>query len=456
MKTRSVHRCAECGSESPRWLGRCPACDAWGTLAEAAGAWRPGVAGPRGRPCRIGEVDARGGGAGPDRGRRARPRARRWARRRLGHAARRRAGDGQEHAAPPGARAHGRGGRALPAGHRRGVVRAGAAAGRAARCARRRAARRRRDVAAARARPRRAAAAATCSRSTRSRPSLDPDLPGDAGSVSQVRDCAYRLVQHAKDTRVATVLVGHVTKEGTLAGPRVLEHVVDTVLSFDGDRGHSLRMLHALKHRFGSTNELGPVRDDRARADRRPRRVGAVPRRPAPRRARLRGGGGARRGASDAASRCRRCVDADRGADAAALGAGHRRPGRLAHAARGARAARGHRARRPMPTSTPASPAGSASPSPVPTSRSRWRSPARAEAAPVVPTTRWRSVRSGSAARCARFRSSTAGWPRRRGSGFGRAVVPQSHAGHRRRPASIWSRSRACGTRSTRRRSPAG
>jgi DNA repair protein RadA/Sms len=86
---------------------------------------------------------------------------------------------------------------------------------------------------------------------------LDPDLPGAPGSVTQVRDCAYRLVQQAKERELATVLVGHVTKEGTLAGPRVLEHVVDTVLSFDGDRGHSLRMLHALKHRFGGTHELG-------------------------------------------------------------------------------------------------------------------------------------------------------------------------------------------------------
>jgi DNA repair protein RadA/Sms len=86
---------------------------------------------------------------------------------------------------------------------------------------------------------------------------LDPDLPGAPGSVTQVRDCAYRLVQQAKERALATVLVGHVTKEGTLAGPRVLEHVVDTVLSFDGDRSHSLRLLHALKHRFGGTHELG-------------------------------------------------------------------------------------------------------------------------------------------------------------------------------------------------------
>lgn len=86
---------------------------------------------------------------------------------------------------------------------------------------------------------------------------VDPDLAGAPGSVSQVRDGAYRLVQHAKEHGCATVLVGHVTKEGTLAGPRVLEHVVDTVLSFDGDRGQSLRALHALKHRFGGTDEVG-------------------------------------------------------------------------------------------------------------------------------------------------------------------------------------------------------
>jgi DNA repair protein RadA/Sms len=86
---------------------------------------------------------------------------------------------------------------------------------------------------------------------------VDPDLPGAPGSVSQVRDCAYRLVQQAKERALATVMVGHVTKEGTLAGPRVLEHVVDTVLSFDGDRGHALRLLHAAKHRFGATDEVG-------------------------------------------------------------------------------------------------------------------------------------------------------------------------------------------------------
>jgi len=85
----------------------------------------------------------------------------------------------------------------------------------------------------------------------------DPDLGSAPGSVGQVRGCAQRLVAEAKARGVSVVLVGHVTKEGGLAGPRVLEHLVDTVLSFEGDRHHALRMLRATKHRFGSTHELG-------------------------------------------------------------------------------------------------------------------------------------------------------------------------------------------------------
>ncbi len=84
-----------------------------------------------------------------------------------------------------------------------------------------------------------------------------PDVPSAPGSVVQVRECAHRLVGEAKRRGLPIVLVGHVTKEGGLAGPRVLEHVVDTVLSFEGDRHHSLRLLRAVKHRFGATNELG-------------------------------------------------------------------------------------------------------------------------------------------------------------------------------------------------------
>ena len=85
----------------------------------------------------------------------------------------------------------------------------------------------------------------------------DPALPSAPGSVVQVRGCAHRLVAEAKRCGLPIVMVGHVTKDGGLAGPRVLEHVVDTVLSFEGDRHHALRLLRATKHRFGPTNELG-------------------------------------------------------------------------------------------------------------------------------------------------------------------------------------------------------
>ena len=85
----------------------------------------------------------------------------------------------------------------------------------------------------------------------------DPALSSAPGTVVQVRECANRLVQVAKSTGVAIVLVGHVTKEGALAGPRVLEHLVDTVLGFEGDRHHAMRVLRAAKHRFGSTDEAG-------------------------------------------------------------------------------------------------------------------------------------------------------------------------------------------------------
>jgi DNA repair protein RadA/Sms len=85
----------------------------------------------------------------------------------------------------------------------------------------------------------------------------DPGLTGAPGSVSQVREVAGRLMRIAKERGIATLLVGHVTKEGSLAGPRVLEHLVDCVLSFEGERERTYRTLRALKNRFGSTNEVG-------------------------------------------------------------------------------------------------------------------------------------------------------------------------------------------------------
>ena len=84
-----------------------------------------------------------------------------------------------------------------------------------------------------------------------------PELESAPGSVTQVRECGARLMTLAKSRGIATFLVGHVTKEGALAGPRVLEHLVDTVLYFEGERHHSYRVLRAVKNRFGSTNEIG-------------------------------------------------------------------------------------------------------------------------------------------------------------------------------------------------------
>jgi DNA repair protein RadA/Sms len=83
------------------------------------------------------------------------------------------------------------------------------------------------------------------------------ELPSAPGSVGQVREVAGRLMVHAKRTGIPTFLIGHVTKDGAIAGPRVLEHIVDTVLYFEGDKGHAFRILRAVKNRFGSTNEIG-------------------------------------------------------------------------------------------------------------------------------------------------------------------------------------------------------
>ena len=85
---------------------------------------------------------------------------------------------------------------------------------------------------------------------------FDPGLQSAPGTVSQVRQCAAKLIQAAKSMGFPVFLVGHVTKQGTLAGPRTLEHMVDTVLYFEGDRYHSYRVLRAAKNRFGSTDEL--------------------------------------------------------------------------------------------------------------------------------------------------------------------------------------------------------
>ncbi|MDE6547521.1 MAG: DNA repair protein RadA, partial [Muribaculaceae bacterium] len=83
------------------------------------------------------------------------------------------------------------------------------------------------------------------------------DIESAAGSVSQVRECAAALLRYAKESGVPVILVGHINKDGAIAGPKVLEHIVDTVIQFEGDRQYLYRILRAIKNRFGSTNEIG-------------------------------------------------------------------------------------------------------------------------------------------------------------------------------------------------------
>ena len=85
----------------------------------------------------------------------------------------------------------------------------------------------------------------------------NPSIESSPGSISQVRECTAQLLRYAKKSNTPIFLIGHITKEGSLAGPKVLEHMVDTVMQFEGDRNHVYRLLRTIKNRFGSTNELG-------------------------------------------------------------------------------------------------------------------------------------------------------------------------------------------------------
>lgn len=255
-KTVVQHVCSECGYASPRWLGRCPGCGEWGTLVEEAGAPRAGADAAVGAQplLRLDEVEAAdaeristgvpeldrvlGGGLVPaslvlvsgDPGigkstlllmaLRALARTRKVA-----------LVTGEESAAQVKLRADRLGG----AGDVMILAETNL------------------DL--------------VCATLERERPEVcvidsvqtlyAPDLGSAPGSVAQVREATGRLLRVAKEHGVATFLVGHVTKDGAVAGPRVLEHLVDCVLQFEGDRYRAHRVLRAVKNRFGSTNELG-------------------------------------------------------------------------------------------------------------------------------------------------------------------------------------------------------
>lgn len=261
-KARSLFFCQECGHESPRWMGRCPGCGAWNSMVEEPSA-RAGVRGSLspglstgGRPVAIGDVaaeDARrmptgsaeldrvlGGGivpgsfvlVGGDPG--------------IGKstlllqlAARvaREHGtvlyvSGEESARQIRMRAD-----RLGTIHERLLVLAET------------------DLDAIEQHAKAVSPALLIVDSIQT--VFKPDLASAPGSVSQVRECAAQLLRVAKGQNTAVFIVGHVTKEGSLAGPRVLEHIVDTVLYFEGERHASFRILRAVKNRFGSTNEIG-------------------------------------------------------------------------------------------------------------------------------------------------------------------------------------------------------
>jgi DNA repair protein RadA/Sms len=256
-KTRFEHCCQECGATTPRWEGRCPGCGAWNSLVEqvVAGARQPTSA-PLVDAVALGSIDPQAGEA-------------------------RATGLGEFDRTLSGGFVPGSvtliGGEPgigkstlllqvaseLSRAKRRVVI---ASAEESAEQISRRAQRLGVDT----------SHIVLCTTSslpavldvaTREKPDLliidsiqtisDPEVSGSAGSVSQVRECAGELVNFAKRSGVATVLIGHVTKEGSLAGPRLLEHLVDTVCSFEGDRHHALRVLSVIKHRFGPAGELG-------------------------------------------------------------------------------------------------------------------------------------------------------------------------------------------------------
>ncbi len=82
-------------------------------------------------------------------------------------------------------------------------------------------------------------------------------IEASPGSISQIRETAAELIKFAKETATPVLLIGHINKEGNIAGPKILEHMVDVVLQFEGDRNHTYRILRSQKNRFGSTSELG-------------------------------------------------------------------------------------------------------------------------------------------------------------------------------------------------------
>ena len=256
-RERASHRCSECGTSVAKWVGQCPECQAWGTIAEVGTTRVRVVAGPVSSPALlIGDVDAEAA--------RSRPTGEPELDRVLGGGL------------VPGAVV-------LLAGEP-GAGKSTLSLAVAARCAKAGAptlyVTGEESAAQVRLRAGRTGAVAehlwvaaendlgaVLAHVEAVRPSLlivdsvqtiaTPDAEGTAGGVTQVRAVASALISVAKERGIATVLVGHVTKDGSIAGPRLLEHLVDVVLHFEGDQHSSLRLLRAVKNRYGAADEIG-------------------------------------------------------------------------------------------------------------------------------------------------------------------------------------------------------
>ena len=258
---KSIFLCQNCGYQAPKWLGRCPDCGAWSSMAEEVTPSSPvpevqlpprrrapqpliHLKAPPGSP-----PGERPDGIRPHPGRQRGPRLRGP----LGGRPRHR----QIHPDAPGA------GSALPARELKGLYISGEESETQIKL---------RSDRLGLTSPGLLVATETCLENIikvveETRPAflaLDSiqtlytaTLPAAPGSLTQVRETAFRLVQQAKLTGIATFLIGHVTKEGAIAGPMVLEHLVDTVLYLEGDRSHAFRLLRTVKNRFGPTHELG-------------------------------------------------------------------------------------------------------------------------------------------------------------------------------------------------------
>ncbi|MCU4186971.1 DNA repair protein RadA [Acidiferrimicrobium sp. IK] len=257
-RARTLHRCQECGAVTPRWAGRCPGCEAWGSLVEEVEPVRAAAGRPASIAAPVALADVDGGAGAPsatgidelDRV--------------LGGGLVR--GSVTLVGGEPGvgkstlllqtlASLASRGWKCLLVSAEESAQQVRRRAGRLG------AVRPGMWLVAETSMPGIRAAVADLAPDVVVVDSVqtvwDPELGSAPGSVAQVRGCAQALTAMAKADGPAVVLVGHVTKDGTLAGPRVLEHVVDTVLTFDGERHHALRLLRSVKHRFGPTGELG-------------------------------------------------------------------------------------------------------------------------------------------------------------------------------------------------------